>query len=222
MRRHDLAYLRPGCHLTFQCGAIDPVLKGRIAAWISAGHPLVVARQVSDSHQTLLGLTLPAIEGKRRVGCLVDAVDVDRITPPLAISAILDSIPHGLDIPLMALARTIKACDAELGLFGSLAWEILTGKQYRNEHSDVDVICDIHSLKQVPQVLEALKKAAAALPCGLDGEIRFPNGHAVSWKELANIWPSDEAQILVKAPYAVFLSTISTLIGSIDENLADA
>lgn len=217
MRRHDLAYLRPGCNLAFQCGALDPALEGRITAWIAAGYPMVLARQIRDSTQILLGLTLPAKEGKRRIGCLVSPSDILRVTTALSIEFVLEAIPSSLNVPLGELARTLKECEIELGLFGSLAWEIITGEEYRNENSDVDVVCDVCSQEQLIKALAALQKASEVLPCGLDGEIRFPDGNAVSWKELANAWPNSDMKVLVKGPHDVFLETISTLVSAFNE-----
>ena len=72
MRRHDLAYVRPGAAVRFHCGIADEELSARVMGWIVRGRPLVVARQVAGSDALLLGLTLPATsEGRRRVGCFV-------------------------------------------------------------------------------------------------------------------------------------------------------
>jgi phosphoribosyl-dephospho-CoA transferase len=214
MRRHDLAFLRPGCPLTFQCGVCDSALEARIADWIVAGYPLVIARQGRNADKVLLGLTLPSGEGKRRVGCLVDPADILRIDPPLSIGAVFDALPKDLTPSLGQLARSLGAINVEPGLFGSLSWEILTGETYRNVASDVDVICNVRSTGQIAQTLKALRKAADALPCSLDGEVRFPDGCAVAWKELAAAWGHADAQVLVKSEHDVFLAQVSELVKS--------
>lgn len=217
MRRHDLAWLRPGAAVGFLCGIADAALSARVAEWIAAGRPLVVARQPAGAAGVLLGLTLPASEGRRRVGCLADPRDLLRTAPPLAIGACLARLPDSVAAPLARLERRLLAGGLRVGVYGSLAWEAASGETYRHAGSDVDLICDAASRDQFALAIAALSEAAAGLPCGLDGEIRFPDGCAVAWKELAAAGGDAAAQVLVKGAAEVALLPVGSLLVQFDE-----
>lgn len=222
MRRHDLAYLRPGTRFRFHCGVSDPALAQRVSDWIERGRPLVVARQVGHAEEILLGLTLPASEGRRRIGCLVARQDVLQVTGPLAVTRCLHRLQPDVAAPLAALATRLLAGGVRIGVYGSLAWEVLSTEIYRHAASDVDVICDVSSPEQTELALAALCETASRLACGLDGEIRFPDGRAVAWKELGGVWPGRNSQVLVKGPDEVALLPLTGLLAQFEEMPAHA
>lgn len=222
MRRHDLAMVRAGASVRFLCGALDEALSARVAAWIAAGRPLVVARQLVGGSEALLGLTLPAAEGRRRVGCLVERADLLQVRRPLAIVECLhrlaDDVAAPLAAPLAALAERLAAAGVSVGVYGSLAWEALSGEAYRHEESDVDLICDVASITQTGACLRLLADGVAALPCGLDGEVRFPDGCAVAWRELAAAWGKADARVLVKGGVDIGLLPLSVVLEQFEED----
>jgi phosphoribosyl-dephospho-CoA transferase len=218
MRRHDLAWVRPGAPLRFQCGFADEGLSARVGAWIGSARPLVVARQVAGSEEVLLGLTLPAGEGRRRIGCLVRRDDVLRVCAALRIGDCLAGQANELAAPLAALESRLAASDIQTGVYGSLAWEALSGETYRHAGSDVDLICDVASVAQALACIQALEDTAATLPCGLDGEVRFPDGCAVAWRELAAGWHKPDARVLVKGGIDVGLLPLSAVLAQFEED----
>lgn len=218
MRRHDLAWVRPGAAVRFLCGALDEALSAQVAAWIAVGRPLVVARQLAGGSEALLGLTLPAAEGRRRVGCLVERADLLQVRRPLAIAKCLHRLADDVAAPLAALAERLAAAGVSAGVYGSLAWEALSGEGYRHPESDVDLICDVASIAQAEACLRLLADGAAALPCGLDGEIRFPDGCAVAWRELASAWGKANARVLVKGGVDVGLLPLSVVLEQFEED----
>lgn len=222
MRRHDLAYVLPNANFRFQCGASNVALATQVSSWIGKGRPLVVARQTGQEHELLLGLTLPTSEGRQRIGCLVHRRDVSRISGPLALTACIHRLPPHIAPHLSALASRLADEDVEIGTYGSLAWEVLSQESYRHAASDVDVICDVATLAQAERALQALSEAAALIPCGLDGEIRFPNGAAVAWKELAAAWNKDNSQVLIKGLQDVALLPLASILAQFNEVPAHA
>jgi phosphoribosyl-dephospho-CoA transferase len=218
MRRHDLAWVRPGAPLRFQCGLADDGLSARVGAWIGSAGPLVVARQVAGSGEVLLGLTLPASEGRRRIGCLVHREDVLRVCAPLRIGDCLAGQANELAAPLVGLESRLAACGVEAGVYGSLAWEALSGETYRHADSDVDLICDVASMAQALACIQALEDTAARLPCGLDGEVRFPAGCALAWRELAAGWHKPDARVLVKGGIDVGLLPLAAVLAQFEED----
>ncbi len=220
MRRHDLAYVRPGAAVRFHCGIADEELSARVMGWIVRGRPLVVARQVAGSDALLLGLTLPATsEGRRRVGCFVKRADVLGVRAPLGIRDCLGRLGESVAAPLAALDRRLAQHRIQVGVYGSLAWGTLSGLEYRHVGSDVDLFCDIRSAEQMRECLAALSEAAASVSCGLDGEIRFPDGCAVAWRELAAAQDKPDMQVLVKGEVDVGMLPISVLMAQFEEEI---
>lgn len=218
MRRHDLAYVSAEARPRFHCGAVDEALSSRVSAWIGAGRPLVVARQPAGCGDVLLGLTLPPGEGRQRIGCLVRREDVAQLRGPLGIGECVPRLTDEVALPLAALDRRLAAAGVRGGVYGSVAWEVLSGQAYRHAASDVDLICDVASVAQAAACLRMLADAAAELPCGLDGEVRFPDGAAVAWRELAAAWGRPDARVLVKGEVDVGLLPLSVMLKRFEED----
>ncbi len=212
MRRHDLSYLRSGCHCRFLAGEPGPGWSAAIAAWIADERPLVVSRQGVRAGQVQLALTLPARLGRQRIACTVNREEVLLTRPPLAVGDCLPRLGSGARAVLADLDATIQASGARLGVFGSLAWEVLSGESYRHAESDIDLICDLRSHRQLDDSLHALSAASARMTCRLDGELRFPGGDAVAWRELAACCHRPATQVLVKGLYEVKLKPVAALL----------
>ena len=114
------------------------------------------------------------------------------------------------------------ACSVRIGVFGSLAWEVLSGEDYRHAESDIDLIIDVDTMAQLDAMLLALQLAASQLPCRLDGEIRLPDGSAVAWREFAANRDKPTAGVLVKGPREVALLPMQSLLASLDEACSHA
>ena len=217
MQRHDLVTLHPGSPFRFACAAEDPVLQAAVGDWIGRGRPLVAARQAPDRNEILLGLTLPLSHKRQRVGCIVDADAVASVQAPLRLGQCLHRLPAATAVPLAILEREIGRCGAALGVFGSLAWEVISGEDYRQPTSDVDVICDIATRYQFDASLAALHQAACVLDQRLDGELRFPDGNAVAWREIHDHRHDPAALVLAKGAVDVGLLPLGRLLATLIE-----
>jgi phosphoribosyl-dephospho-CoA transferase len=113
------------------------------------------------------------------------------------------------------LESRINGSKARIGIFGSLAWEALSGETYRHAASDIDIICDVATPAQFEVALAALQQAAAELPCALDGEIRFPDGNAVAWREILANLERPNATVLAKGNEEVRLLPLRALMASL-------
>lgn len=214
MRRHDLVYLRPGASFAFVCGQGEPALAA-VRGWIDRGRPLVVARQPAKTEGVVLGLALPPALNRWRVACRVEHSAIARIAPPLAVRACLDRLPADTAAVLAGLEACLLRAGIRVGVYGSLAWESLSGEAYRHPASDIDLICDLATHSQHRVALAALAAAAGKLPCRLDGEIRFPDGNAAAWRELADCRDKESATILAKGPEDVTLLSMQALLASL-------
>ena len=214
MRRHDLVYLQPDAVFATSCA--EPGEASWLAArqWIADGRPLVAARQ-PVAGELLLGLSLPTRLQRKRLSLSVDREAIADIRPPLAIADCLSRLPTGQAVVLSRLAMQAAACSARLGVYGSLAWEALSGESYRHADSDIDLICDLEHVGQFAALLPALQQAAAALPCRLDGELRFPGGQAAAWREIAGQLGRPHVPVLVKGEHEVGLWPLHALTASL-------
>lgn len=217
MRRHDRAILRHGAVFNEACTAFPPAMEDCIRQWIDAGRSFVVARQPMDRPGVLLGLTLPTAQGRQRVGLVVERGDIASIQAPLTISECLHRLAEDDAREMAHLERSMAKVGTLTGVYGSLAWEVIAEAEYRHADSDIDLICDVSSLSQLCVTLAALRRCAERLAGRLDGEIRFPNGDAVAWKELARQVDDPQASVLVKGEAAIGLLTVQELLGSLLE-----
>lgn len=212
MRRHDLVYLHPQATFETSCVTPESPCRAVVSQWIAAGRPLVAARQTTSGGSIRLGLTLPLRHDRKRLAIDVERKQIAAIRPPLALRQCLARLPAGSERLVRALDREVGACGARLGVFGSLAWETLSGEAYRHPESDIDVVCDITGRRQYAEVLAAMTRTSARLPCRLDGELRFPGGYAVAWRELSGIDAACDRSVLAKGEYDTALLPLANLL----------
>jgi phosphoribosyl-dephospho-CoA transferase len=205
MRRHDLVWLCPGAPFTTPCAEPGSTAWSALADWLAAGRPLVAARQTAAAGQVLLGLGLPLAQGRQRLSVLVEAAQIAEVRSPLGVRPCLPGLPSRQGAALLQLAWAIETSGARLGVYGSLAWETVSGEAYRHADSDIDLICDVADLAQYRMALDALRQAAGDFPGRLDGELRLPDGRAVAWQELLAVGEAPGKTVLVKGERDVAL-----------------
>ena len=211
LRRHDLAYVRHASALRV-VGDVAPTagIAAWLSDWIARGRPLVVARQTLVRGDTVrLGAALPLRLDRAKVTCVADRAQV-QAAPALAIEQALDVVPVRDQRPLSTLATLARALGIAVGVYGSTAWEHLAGESYRRPDSDVDLICDVRRRDVLLPWLRAMEAAARDMDDHLDGEIRFPEGQAVAWRELARA--ADGARVLVKSVSDVGFARVGALL----------
>ena len=215
MRRHDLVFLRASAEFETPCAEAGSPFWLAARDWIAHGRPLVAARQPATAPGVLLGLTLPLHSERKRLTIQVDRSSIVAVQPPLTIARCLALLPVDAAAVLGELASRINNSKARIGIFGSLAWEALSGETYRHAASDIDIICDVATPAQFKVALDALQQAAAELPCALDGEVRFPDGNAVAWREILANLERPNATVLVKGNEEVRLLPLRALLSSL-------
>jgi phosphoribosyl-dephospho-CoA transferase len=103
----------------------------------------------------------------------------------------------------------------EPAAFGSLMWQHQTGLRYLSSQSDLDVLWPVSANCEMHSLLLGIAKIEQASPVCIDGEIVFPDGRAVNWRELLDALRGDApAEVLVKSMDRVALVGIDQLIGS--------
>ncbi|AOD16134.1 malonate decarboxylase holo-[acyl-carrier-protein] synthase [Xanthomonas fragariae] len=191
--RHALVWLRADARWQ----ALTPGAQLRLQQWFAAGLPAVVARR--DDGQapgTLrLGVPLPPGEGKQRLALIASSGDIARITAPLQLGTVIAHAPGEMQAALRALQTQTQASALQPRVFGSFAWQALTGLAYIHAQSDLDLLWFIETAEQARAVVALLQRWEQRYGLRADGELLLPDDNAVSWREYAG----NAQQVLVKS-----------------------
>lgn len=188
--------------------------------WRACGWPVVMRRADADlaPGQVSVGIPLPprAEDGRKlRVAGRVALDAIVRQAPPLPLAQ-LSGMPAHWHAPLAALAQQAQAQELAIGVYGSAALQAITGQAYLRAGSDIDLLLQPRSVTELDTALALLRTHARGLP--LDGEIVFPGGRAVAWKELSAAREGSLAsRVLVKELRRVALVRIDELLASLEE-----
>ena len=166
-----------------------------VAAHHGLGLPFVVARKspCDDPESVNLGFVSPQ---KQRQGFTVIRQQIQRTSAALPLSQAIPSAPHFWQPILCGLDKTLS----HLQVYGSLAWQCVTGKTHMTTVSDVDLLFYPQSISQLESGIKLLVDYRMN-GINLDGEIVFPDGAAVSWLE----WSKGQNPVLAKSMKSVGL-----------------
>jgi phosphoribosyl-dephospho-CoA transferase len=215
MQRHDLVWLHPSAIYSAPCVEFGSAEWSALADWLAIGRPLVAARQTVGTGRVQLGLSLPLVQSRKRLSILVDPSQIAEVRPSLSVRQCMSRLPPDQAASLLEVASSIETSGARLGIYGSLAWESLSGELYRHDASDIDLICDVADLMQYEIALTVLAQAIAKFPCRLDGELRFPDGRSVAWQEILTLGEALGKPVLVKGEQEVALLPLADVLASL-------
>ncbi len=204
--RHDLVWLSAEGWRTAMAIA-DARHADTMSRWRDSAWPLIVTRQPPDAQAGTLALGLAA-PSRVRIALTVHESDIARHGPPPPLGTLLSQAPAPWQAGLAELDRT----SMDLRVFGSFALQAITGQQYLRENSDIDLLFSPRTRKDLQRGCERLASVASSLP--LDGEIIFPGGAGVSWKEWQSVRDSD-VKVLVKHRDRVALMAPAQLLAEL-------
>ena len=213
-RRHDLLRVAPDVWAS--AVAQFPSLAGTplLGSWADRGWPVIVRRraEADDPDLVPVGVPLPPAAGKRRVALLLPPEGVlQRSSPPLLRAAARVADP-GWRSTIASLLAVGARTGVEPAVFGSLLWQHLTVLAYLSPHSDLDVLWPVPGGFDVSSLVFGIAEVQRAAPLRIDGEIIFPDGTAVNWRELWNAYRAgDRAAVLAKSMEGVRLLDITSL-----------
>lgn len=219
--RHELVWLSERgwryARATVQASSADAV-----DLWHQADWPAVVRRAEQRLAPELLAIGIalpPAAAGgvKTRIACHVPAAEVRRHMPPLRIAQAIEAAPQPWQPLLAALEQQAATVEGmAVRVYGSVALQALTGQSYLTAASDIDLLLHPATRAQLFSGLDLLSSHATRLP--LDGEIVFPRGRAVAWKELLRaLGSAPGSRVLVKHMQGVSLETAQDLVASLKD-----
>ena len=197
-----MVWVRPECRAAVAAQVTDDAMHAQVTAWLAADRPLVVARQPvtdKDFPDTIAtGLALPPAQGKCRIALSVAAKDIVRYTPPLLLADAIAHAPAEWQPALAELDAAAIRIDLELRVFGSLAWQALSGLPYLTPQSDIDLLWHPLSNTQLQQGIALLARWEQSSGLRADGEVLFGGSSAVSWREWATLRSGNDQRVLVK------------------------
>ncbi|MBD8643267.1 malonate decarboxylase holo-[acyl-carrier-protein] synthase [Stenotrophomonas sp. CFBP 13724] len=207
MHRHDLVWIDPQATWT----TLSPQAEPRLRAWMQARLPLVVARRdpAVDGAQLRLGVPLPLDEGRQRLSLRIEREAVIRHAPPPRLTEVIEALSAPWRPALQALQHRCAAQALSPRVFGSHAWQAITGRDYLHAGSDLDLLWQVDGPRQASQVCRLLQDWEALHGLRADGELVFDAAQAVNWREYAG----EAAQVLVKGDAACWLAARSRLAG---------
>ena len=209
--RHDLVWLTGDGWDAARESAL-PGHHAAIEQWRREDWPAIVRRADAGlaEGQVSLGIALPpGPDGaKGRIALNIDKSDIARTSPALALAVAAEAAPESWRPALEALSAGMS-----LRAYGSLAMQAITGQSYLTAASDIDLLFFPSDAAELRDGLALLARFAEVLP--LDGEIVFPSGDAVAWKEWINAGAAS-ARVLVKDACAVRLAQPAGLLMTLE------
>jgi phosphoribosyl-dephospho-CoA transferase len=185
MERHDLVYVRPHAWRSLLASWPDLPADPLVAQWAANGWPLVARRPMpGEGDGVPLGVPLPLSAGKRRLMLNLPAHAIISTSPPPLLRSVIRQAPGEWGPTLHRLRALFALHAVEARVFGSLAWEAITGLAYVSARSDLDLLMHVGPGTDLRQLAHDLAGIEAEAPMRLDGELVRNDGAAVNWREL--------------------------------------
>jgi phosphoribosyl-dephospho-CoA transferase len=206
LRRHHLVFVSAAAWRALLEQRGDLAGEALIAGWVAHGWPLVVRRALAGEAPGLaLGLPLPPSHGKRRLALTLPHDSLVSCAPP---PLLRDALPAAPPAWHPALEQLI-ALSPEMRVYGSLAWQFLTGLDYLTARSDLDMLLPAPRPAEAPLLIAALAAIEQSAPMRLDGELARDDGAGVNWRELH----AGATEVLVKTACDARLQETQRFLG---------
>jgi phosphoribosyl-dephospho-CoA transferase len=215
--RHELLRLAPESWDRTLASRPNLAAVPLLATWVDNGWPVVVRRRVAGecAEMVPIGVPLPPSAGKLRIALAVPKESVlVRSSPPS-----LWTVRHAVDRSWQSTIRALVMLGARHAVtpaaFGSLLWQYQTGLCYLSPRSDLDLLWRAHEGYEISYLLTGIAEAERNAPMRIDGEIVFPNGAAVNWRELHRALNHEGvSEVITKSIEGVRLTNTSQLLVS--------
>ena len=141
----------------------------------------------------------------------LDGVILQRSSPPL-LRVVANVAGSGWQSTIASLLDLGEWIGVEPSAFGSLLWQHQTGLTYLSPRSDLDVLWPVPADFDVLSLASSVAEIQRDASLRIDGEVVFPDGSAVNWRELWNEHRTGgRAGVLAKSMEGVRLLDISSL-----------
>ena len=215
-RRHELLHVAPDiwASVLAHCSSLADL--PLVASWADRGWPVIVRRRADADNPALVpvGLPLPPAAGKRRIALLLPPDGILQRSSPTLLRTAARVADPGWQCTIASLLALGARIGVEPSAFGSLLWQHQTGLTYLSPHSDLDVLWAVPPGFDVLSLVFSIAEVQRKAPLRIDGEVVFPDGSAVNWREL---WmahrAADGTMVLAKTVEGVRLLGIASLPG---------
>ena len=175
----------------------DAIEHAALEVWRANGWPLVVRRfddDISDA-SIAVGLALPPALGKQRIRLRLPRDAIAARAPPLTLDEAITVLEAPWRDALTPIARDAAQAKITLHVFGSVSWQAQTGLRYLHADSDIDLFAAPGNVGELGAAMALFERASIRSTVRIDGEVVFPGGDAVAWRE----WNSAPANARVLA-----------------------
>jgi phosphoribosyl-dephospho-CoA transferase len=170
--------------------------------------------EAEDPGLVPVGVPLPPSAGKRRVAVTLPPEGVLQHSPPPSLRVAATVADPGWRSTVASLGDLGARAGVEPAAFGSLLWQHQTGLTYLSAHSDLDALWPVSEGFDVLSLVFGIAEIQRDAPMRIDGEVIFPDGGAVNWRELWNAHRNaNETLVLAKTMEGVRLLDIASLSG---------
>jgi phosphoribosyl-dephospho-CoA transferase len=185
LRRHQLVRILPAAWDVLLASRVDLSDEPLLREWVRNGWPLIVRRPMPDEVGGLsLGLPLPPSAGKRRIAVQLQPDDVVSVGSLPSLHSVMQASPNAWLPCLRELDGLARTYGVQAGVFGSLAWQWLTGVHYLGPNSDIDVAWALPPHERIESFLDDLADIESRAPMRVDGELIRHDGTGVNWREV--------------------------------------
>lgn len=214
--RHELLRVDPACWPDALAGQprLEPLTVLR--DWVERGWPVIARRRLLSDDPAMIpvAVALPPDERTCRIALTIPAASIVERRGATRLSAAMTTAPFEWQQTIAALVAAGNEFGSAPAVFGSLLWQHETALRYLTASSDLDVVWPIARDTNLPMLLHRIGGLAASAPMPIDGELVFPGGAAVQWREFA----SGAEDLLVKTAVGTFDCKRALLLASLDEN----
>ncbi len=206
LARNQLVWIDTQAWQQIEAQAWDPEAQEILAHWRTHSLPLVVCRHRDEptADQLCVGLPAPTRWSRRRLSLSIRLAQI-KVSGVFPAFLQLARARHwgraALDFGMAVSTLGVNA-----RVYGSHGWQLLTDLHYLHAESDIDVSLHVDDFEMARQLVSIL--ATTALHRRVDGEIVFPNGEAIAWREFQNLVEEKTMQVLVKTPCSIRLAAI--------------
>ncbi|MFL6628857.1 MAG: malonate decarboxylase holo-[acyl-carrier-protein] synthase [Burkholderiaceae bacterium] len=207
LRRQQLLRLTPEGWARVLAAPCEDAARECLALWAAHGWPLVVTRQPAPAGAAIaVGLPAPARFGRRRIALSVAPGDVMFLDEFPRAEAVTRLLPREEVAAWRALVAKLASNGCRARVHGGFGWQSITRLPYVHADSDLDLLLPVGAAAHADEIVRLLAGATWNGP-RLDGELLFPDGAAIAWREWRDHRQGRASRVLVKRLHGVALES---------------